>query len=259
MIKVGIIGGSGFYDFDFLSKEGEVLKTPFGSAQLFKGEFEGREIYFLPRHGKGHRFPPHLINYRANIWALKEKGVQRILATSAVGSLKEEVKPGTFVLPDQFIDFTKGRESTFFQEGEVYHVDLTEPYCPELRSLIADVCRDEGIEIVPKGTYVCTEGPRFETKAEIKAFSLLGGDLVGMTGYPEVALAREAEICYASLAIVTNLAAGISGEKITAEEVMEMMGEKIEFARRIFLKVIGSLSEERKCTCSEALKGAKAT
>jgi 5'-methylthioadenosine phosphorylase len=259
MVKVGIIGGSGFYQFDFLSQEGESVSTPYGEVEIFKGEFKKREVYFLPRHGKEHRFPPHLINYRANIWALKKEGVQRILATSAVGSLKSEYKPGSFILPDQFIDFTKGRESTFFKEGEVYHIDLTEPYCPELRSFIIKVCSGEGIKLFSKGTYVCTEGPRFETEAEIKAFSLLGGDIVGMTGYPEVALAREAEICYASLAIVTNLAAGISGEKITAEEVLEMMKEKIEVVRSIFLKVIEVLPEEQRCFCSEALKGAKAT
>ena len=258
MIKVGIIGGSGFYQPGLFSGEKEVVDTPYGEVELWQGEVEGKEVYFLPRHGKGHRFPPHLINYRANIWALKEKGVQRILATSAVGSLRTEFPPGSLLLPDQFIDFTKGRKATFFEKGEVYHIDLTEPYCPQLRKYLLEAGKKRKLEIFNGGTYVCTEGPRFETKAEIKAYALLGGDLVGMTGYPEVALAREAEICYASLAIVTNLAAGISGEKITADEVLEIMREKIEVARELFVEVIKRLPEKRECPCSEALKGAKA-
>lgn len=258
MIKVGIIGGSGFYQPGLFSGEEEVVDTPYGEVELWRGEVGGREVYFLPRHGKGHRFPPHLINYRANIWALKKRGVQRILTTSAVGSLRTEFPPGSLLLPDQFIDFTKGRKATFFEEGEVYHIDLTEPYCPQLRKYLLETGRKKGLEIFSGGTYVCTEGPRFETKAEIKAYALLGGDLVGMTGYPEVALAREAEICYASLAIVTNLAAGINGKKITADEVLEIMKEKIEVARELFVEVIKGLPEERECLCSEALKGAKA-
>ena len=190
-------------------------------------------MVFLPRHGTGHSVPPHRINYQANIWGMRALGVEAIIATAAVGSLNPEMRPGDFVFVDQFIDFTKNRRQTFFdgRENGVAHLDFTEPYCPALRKTMAAAAGElrarPGAEFAfhEKGVYICTEGPRFETPAEIRAYALLGADVVGMTSYPEVALAREAGICYATIAMVTNLAAGMAGGRLTHEEVLEVMAK----------------------------------
>jgi len=234
----GIIGGTGFYSFAEPSAAQDVA-TPFGEAQVFPAEIAGQEVAFLPRHGAHHALPPHLVNYRANIWALRALGVRRVLATAAVGSLNPTMRPGQFAVLDQFLDFTHGRPATLFQEEEpVVHLDMTEPYCPALRQALAVTGTARGRWLHDRGTYVCTEGPRFETAAEIRMFAQVGGDVVGMTGVPEVVLAREAGLCYACLAIITNWAAGIGGRPLTHEEVTAEMARQVEEVRQIFAEVI---------------------
>jgi len=257
-VKIAVIGGTGVYDPQMLKNlTKEKVASPYGEIEVTIGELAGKKVAFLPRHGSGHTVPPHLINYRANIWGLKMLGVKQIIATTAVGSLNLDMKGGDFVLIDQFLDFTKNRVYTFYDGGErgVVHTDVTEPYCPELRKIIYQAGKDLGYNIHPAGTYVCTEGPRFETAAEIKMFAKLGGDLVGMTSVPEVVLAREAEICYASISLVTNFAAGISPNPLTHEEVVEMMGLKSEQLKNLIAKTIEHLDPDRDCWCQHAVSG----
>lgn len=252
-MKYAIIGGTGVYDPQHLSDLREVqITTPYGDVAVEVGIYQGVEVGFMPRHGKGHSIPPHKINYRANIWGLKALGVERVLATVAVGSLNPEMTPGHIVVIDQFLDFTKGREHTFFDGGEngVVHTDVTEPYCPELRAALISCGRALGLSIHPQGVYVCTEGPRFETAAEIRAYRLLGGDVVGMTNVPEAVLAREAGLCYAAMAMVTNMAAGISKSPLTHDEVVEVMAANTENVRRLALETIVQTAADRKCRCA---------
>ncbi len=208
------------------------------------------------RHGAAHSVPPHRVNYRANIWALWWLGVQRVLATAACGSLNPEMEPGHLVAIDQFIDFTHARPSTFFEGGEagVVHTDVTDPYCPEIRETLVSAAKARGVRLHESGCYVCTEGPRFETRAEIRAFRVLGGDVVGMTNVPEVVLAREAGICYGLIGIVTNFGAGISTRPLTHEEVLDAMTGA---APRLSAVIEGAVSylaararEKRSCACS---------
>ena len=239
---IAIIGGTGVCDPKILSNVREgYLDTYYGSIRYWKGTYNDRDLIFLARHGRMHSIPPHLINYRANILGLKRLGVTAILATTAVGSMNPEYKPGDFVLPDQFIDFTKSRHTSFFDGGTngVVHVDMTEPYCPTLRRNVIQAAAELGdCRLHDKGTYVCTEGPRFETPAEIRMFQKLGGDIVGMTNVPEVCLAREAEICYATVSMVTNFAAGISDKPLTHEEVVDAMAKSSLRLRQLILKSI---------------------
>jgi 5'-methylthioadenosine phosphorylase len=254
---VAIVGGTGLDDPGVLQDgEERVVRTPYGEARVVLGGYRGIRVGFLARHGRGHRVPPHRVNYRANIWALRELGLVRVLATAAVGSLNPDMKPGDFVLVDEFIDFTRRRESTFFDGGEagVVHVDFTEPYCPELRVVLARAARELGIGVHERGVYVCTEGPRFETPAEIRAFRLLGGDLVGMTNVPEVVLAREANLCYALVAMVTNFAAGISPTPLTHEEVLEVMAANAARIRSLLWRAVETIPPERRCRCSQAVR-----
>jgi 5'-methylthioadenosine phosphorylase len=260
-----IIGGSGVYDPDMLSQlEERTVDTPFGSVDVVTGTYKGAEVAFLPRHGGGHSMPPHLINYRANMWSLYELGVERIVSTSAVGSLNEDVPPGSYVVLSNFLDFTKQRPTTFYEgpsslvpEKEVVHIDVTYPYCPQLRSVAYDAGMRCGMRMIDGGTYVCTEGPRFETAAEIRMFSMLGGDVIGMTNVPEVVLARELEMCYSSIAMVTNFAAGISDEKLTHAEVLEIMGQNKKNIQHLFKEIIPSIPKSRDCGCASLLEGAK--
>lgn len=257
MVRFGIIGGTGIYDPKVLTDiTDENVKTDYGVIKVKIGNYQGKLVAFLARHGEGHAVPPHRINYRGNIWALKKLGVERILATGAVGSLNLEMKPGHFVIADQFIDFTKNRIQTFFDDGEsgIIHVDMTQPYCLEFRKIIAHAAKTIDLPITSQGTYVCTEGPRFETPAEIKMFSAVGGDLVGMTSVPEVVLAKEAEICYSTVAMVTNFAAGISPRPLTHAEVIEAMRQNNNNLRRLITRTIEILPEERNCECQNALK-----
>jgi len=254
-LQVGIIGGTGFYEPGILEEEKDVVvATPYGRVSLKVGHYGDRDVVFLPRHGGDHSIPPHLINYRANIWALREIGVTRVIATAAVGSLRSELQPGDLVIVDQFLDFTKSRPQTFYEGGKagVLHVDMSQPYCPALRQEIFKVASALGVKAHNKGTYVCTEGPRFETPAEIRMFQLLGGDVVGMTSVPEVVLAREATLCYATIAVVTNYAAGISEHPLSHQEVIEMMRSVTQVLRRLIFQVIVQLPPERGCTCASA-------
>ena len=254
--KIAIIGGTGVYDPRMLDDiREETITTKYGQALVKLGSYEGKDIAFLARHGAGHAVPPHKVNYRANIRALKELGVEKVIATAAVGSLNIEMKPGDFVLVEQFIDFTKNRVGTFFEGGEgVVHVDMTHPYCGEVRKVLEQAGKGLTVNIHPKGTYVCTEGPRFETPAEIRMHRQFGGDLVGMTSVPEVVLAREAELCYATVAMVTNFAAGISPTTLTHAEVVETMNNNAESLKNLIMNAISIISGERPCQCKEALR-----
>ena len=251
-VRFAIIGGTGVYDPKLLdSVAAREIETPYGAVQVQVGAYRGVRVAFMPRHGKGHSIPPHKINYRANIWGLKALGVEVILATAAVGSINPKMRPGEFVIVDQFLDFTKGRALTFFDDGEegVVHVDVTEPYCPSVRAAIIQVGEELGLRLHPQGTYVCVEGPRYETAAEIRAFRLLGGDVVGMTSVPEVVLAREAGICYAAMAMVTNMGAGMTDRPLSHDEVVEIMAVNTEQVRRLALETFLRLGGERDCPC----------
>ncbi|MCG0237835.1 MAG: S-methyl-5'-thioadenosine phosphorylase [Firmicutes bacterium] len=255
MVRYAIIGGTGVYDPRILTDlRRERVETPWGAIEVQIGTYKGREVAFLPRHGADHSVPPHRINYRANIWGLKKLGVERVLATTAVGSLNLEMKPGDFVFIDQFMDFTKGgRPLTFFEGGPdgVVHTDVTEPYCPELRKTLIQAAEELGLRHHTRGTYVCTEGPRFETAAEIRAFRTLGGDLVGMTNVPEAVLAREAGLCYAVISMVTNYAAGISPQPLTHEEVLEVMAANAEKLKSLAMRCLEQIPETRGCSCGK--------
>ena len=261
MSKVGLIGGSGLYDIKgFVLKQKKSVTTPFGkpSDQYLIGRIGGTDIVFLPRHGKKHDIPPHMINYRANIWGFKKLGVDRIISISAVGGIKKGLKPGDIVVLDQIMDMTKNRESTFYDgKGGVVHIDFTEPYCPELRNMILKAGKQTGVSLKNGSNYVAVEGPRLETAAEIKGFKLLGGEVVGMTGMPEASLAREVEICYAGISVVANYAAGISRTKLTVPEVMEAMHASTEKIKSLLEKTFPLIPGERKCPCRDALKDSK--
>lgn len=251
---IGIIGGTGIYEIvemgDKIDKK--VIRTPYGdSPEISLFELHGKKVAFMPRHAIGHTTPPHMIKYHTNICALKRMGVERIISTNAVGSLSENIKPGDILIPDDFLDFTKTRKSTFYDNNTV-HIDITKPYCPELRELL----KDSG-EVIDKGVYVCTEGPRFETAAEVKMFGNLGGTVVGMTGIPEAILARELEICYASICTISNYAASISPDKLTVEELFEILEEKEKDLIKLISDTIAKIPEKRNCPCSNALDGAK--
>lgn len=224
-------------------------KTPYGDCFVLPWEEGDRRAWFLPRHGPGHRVPPHRINYRANIWGLHQLGVTRVLAASAVGSLDPSLKPGSLVLVEQFIDFTRTRPRTFFDEDRVHHQDMTHPYCPELSHLLRDQARALKLDLRAGAVYVCTEGPRYETAAEVRAFRLLGGTVVGMTAVPEVVLARELGMCFALVGVVTNLAAGLTEAPLSHAEVVARMSEQQELLRRLLWGVIATADEERRCTC----------
>lgn len=224
MIELAIIGGTGLTSLDDLKiTNREILHTPYGepSGPLVYGELCGKNVVFLPRHGPGHVIPPHKINYRANIWALNEVGAKKVLAINAVGGIREDMQPGRLVFPDQIIDYTWSRGSTYFEEAlsNVTHIDFSYPYCEELRQLLLESARACGVEGIDGGTYAATQGPRLETAAEVNRLERDGCDLVGMTGMPEAALARELELCYACCAVVANMAAGRGEGEITMEDI----------------------------------------
>jgi 5'-methylthioadenosine phosphorylase len=276
---LGIIGGSGLYQIDGIKILDEIaIETPFGepSDKYIITEYEGRKVVFLPRHGKGHKYPPHLINFRANIWGFRKLGVDKILSISAVGGINPSLKPGDFVISDQFIDFTKSRVQTFYEgvysknddteikdevseflkNKRVVHIDVTDPFCPEMRDVLIKVCDKNNFPFHQKGVYAATEGPRLETSAEIKFLRLIGADIVGMTLAPEIVLARELKMHFASISVVTNLAAGISQNRLTSDEVVEMMKEKNEQIKTVILNFIETLPERFNCQCESVLIGA---
>jgi len=259
MERIGIIAGSGIQELgceDII--ETKRVETPYGEpSDLYRiCKISEVEVVFLPRHGTPHHIPPHRINYRANLWGFRHIGVREIISINAVGGIGDGLRPGDIVLPDQIIDLTHGRNSTFFEKDEVVHIDFTEPFCNKLRGLLS--CAGERIDIPLKraGTYVCTNGPRLETKAEIQFFSRIGGDLVGMTLMPEASLARELEICLASISVVTNYAAGISRARLTTTEVVETMRSSIEKIRSLLKEFLLMKKDkaETGCICQEALK-----
>ncbi|MDD1774745.1 MAG: S-methyl-5'-thioadenosine phosphorylase [Methanobacterium sp.] len=232
--------------------EKKVIQTPFGtSPEMIIFNLHGKEVVFMSRHAEGHAYPPHMVNYQANIWALKNMGVECIVATNAVGSMYQSIKPGDLVVPHDFLDFTRLRKNTFYDDRTV-HVDVTEPYCPLLR----EVLNSSG-KVVTEGVYVCTEGPRFETGAEVQMYRKLGGTVVGMTGLPEAVLARELEICYASICMVSNYAASISPAKLTIDEVFDEVEKKREVLIEIISNSIIKIPESFKCQCHCALDGAE--
>lgn len=256
---IGIFGGTGIYDSGLLKEAREVtVDTPYGktSDSITIGVFNGKKIAFMPRHGKKHTIPPHMINFRANIWAFKQLGIKRIIAPSAVGSLKEELPPGTFVLPTQFLDFTKSRKGTFSEEGKVIHISVADPFCPELQSAIIRAAKTQNIPIHTDRTYVCIEGPRFSTKAESKFYKSTGADIIGMTLVPECQLAREAQMCYASICTVTDY--DVWAEKpVTAKEVIETLKKNVENTKRLLTSIPDEIPQERKCFCEKALEEAQ--
>ena len=257
--EIGIFGGTGIYNSGLLNDSKEItIETPYGktSDSITIGEFNGRKVAFMPRHGKKHTIPPHLINFRANIWAFKELGVKRIIAPSAVGSLKEDFQPGHFALPSQFIDFTKSRKGTFSENGRVIHISVADPFCPELQNVVLDAVKDQEIEIHKDCTYVCIEGPRFSTKAESKFFRTTGADIIGMTLVPECQLPREAQICYVSISTITDY--DVWAEKpVTAKEVMETLAKNVEMTKKILTIVINQIPEQKSCSCERALEEAE--
>ncbi|MEW6001427.1 MAG: S-methyl-5'-thioadenosine phosphorylase [Nitrospirota bacterium] len=257
---IGVIGGSGLYEVkEVVIKEVKNISTPFGdpSDSYRIGELSGKKIVFLPRHGSPHHIPPHKINYRANIWGFKEVGAQRVISINSVGGISREMKPGTMSIPDQIIDMTGKRESTFYDSNEVVHIDFTEPFCPELKKSIFMAAERSGLKLKKSGTYVCIDGPRLETRSEIKFFSSIGADVVGMTLMPEASLAREAELCFASISVITNYAAGITEKRLTTKEVIEMMKEVAGQINRLLGEILGLIPVERKCFCKDALKEAR--
>ncbi|MEX2523931.1 MAG: S-methyl-5'-thioinosine phosphorylase [Gammaproteobacteria bacterium] len=245
MIHLAIIGGTGLTRLEELDpgrREGTI--TPFGelSAPLTFGRYAGMEIVFLPRHGDGHVIPPHRINYRANIRALKDCGVERILAVNAVGGITGEMTPCRIVIPDQIIDYTWGRKHSFFEDGpEVSHIDFTRPYAGPLRETLLKAAREAGVDVVDRATYGATQGPRLETAAEIDRMERDGCDIVGMTGMPEAALAREVDLDYACIAVVVNWAAGKTEKEITMDEIKKNLGQGMADVQRLLQAIIASL------------------
>ncbi|MDY6029638.1 MAG: S-methyl-5'-thioadenosine phosphorylase [Acidaminococcaceae bacterium] len=258
MRKIGIIGGTGIYNPQELQNfEAKIIQTPYGDALCNLGSMSGNQVAFITRHGTGHSVPPHKVNYRANIWALKSLGTEEIFATTAVGSLNNDMRPGHFVVCDNALDFTKSRINTFYDTPErgVAHVDFSYPYCPELRRKVINCLKNTDIVFHERGVYVCTEGPRFETAAEIRMFAQLGGDVVGMTNIPESLLAREAEMCYTNCSIVTNMGAGISPTPLSHMEVVQAMKESIRKMELLISSFINN-NEQRAtvCGCGTAMR-----
>lgn len=247
MAEIGVIGGSGFYSFLSDARTVEV-DTPFGapSEPPVVGDLDGREVAFIPRHGADHRFPPHRVNYRANLWALRELGVRQVLGPCAVGSLKSELVPGTFVVPDQYVDRTWGREHSVYDEAPVVHASMADPYCPIGRATVIATGN-----VVPTGTMVVINGPRFSTRAESEWHAAQGWSIVGMTGAPEASIARELGLCYTSIAVVTDHDAGVrAGEGVTQAEVLEVFGRSIDRLRRLITDVITQLPKpDADCSC----------
>jgi 5'-methylthioadenosine phosphorylase len=253
---IGVIGGSGFYAF--LDNVVEVpVTTPYGapSEPPVVADVEGRRVAFIPRHGKDHRFPPHLIPYRANMWALRALGVRQVIAPCAVGGLRTDLGPGSLVIPDQLVDRTSGRVHTFYDDGAV-HVSFADPFCPIGRAAAAQAAMADEWPITQGGTMVVIEGPRFSTRAESQWFSAQGWTIVNMTGHPEAVLARELALCYTAVALVTDLDAGVAPhEAVTQEEVFRVFGESIPRLRTTIAATVAALPTQRDCPCAHALDG----
>lgn len=260
MTTLGVIGGSGLYQMSGVhTGEWVSVDTPFGapSDDYFIGEIAGVRVVFLPRHGRGHRILPSELNFRANIYGMKKLGVEQLIAVSAVGSLKKEIAPGDIVLPDQFIDRTRGRIGTFFGRGIVAHVSLADPMCGELTRLLAEVGREIGAAIHQGGTYVCMEGPQFSTRAESHLYRSWGADIIGMTNLQEAKLAREAELCFATLALATDYDCwNTEHGDVVIEDVLAILGKNVATAQAIIRQAIPRLARTRSCPCAFALRDA---
>lgn len=260
---IGIIGGSGLYSMNGLTKTSEIrVKTPFGepSEAIVVGMLEGKRVAFLARHGRGHRLLPGEINFRANVYAMKLLGVERIISVSAVGSLLEELRPGEFLVPDQFVDRTKNRISTFFGDGLVAHVGFDKPTCGQVSGVLADASVHCGVVVHRRGTYVCIEGPQFSTLAEAHMHRQLHFDVIGMTNVTEAKLAREAEICYATIAMITDFDCWHpEHESVTAAQIIATLVQNAENAQRALREAVRAMPQERTCKCGAALKHALVT
>jgi 5'-methylthioadenosine phosphorylase len=255
---IGVFGGSGFYSFLEDAEEVKV-STPYGdpSAPIVVGDVGGRSVAFLPRHGRKHEYPPHKVPYRANLWALKELGVERVVAPAAAGSLQPHVRRGDFVVCDQLVDRTSGRAATYYDGPETTHISLADPYCPELRGVAVAQGRDLGITMHERGTIVVIEGPRFSTRAESRWFAEAGWEVINMTQYPEAALARELELCYVNVSLITDYDVGVEGvPPVSVEEVVKVFAENNERLRALLEAIVPAIPAERNCTCGTALSGA---
>jgi 5'-methylthioadenosine phosphorylase len=261
--SIGIIGGSGLYAMEGLTDTREIrVKTPFGdpSEAIVLGTLEGKRVAFLARHGRGHRILPTEINYRANVYAMKLLGVERIISVSAVGSLKEDLRPGEFLVPDQFFDRTSKRVSTFFGEGIVAHVAFAHPTCGQLSSVLADACVHQAVKVHRRGTYICLEGPQFSTLAEAEVHRQLRFDVIGMTNATEARLAREAEICYSTIAMITDYDCWHpEHESVTAAQIIATLNQNAENAQKVLRTAVGELPAARSCKCGSALQHALVT
>jgi 5'-methylthioadenosine phosphorylase len=259
--EIGVFGGSGFYSLLKDAEEVEV-ETPYGnpSDRAAIGKVGNRKVAFIPRHGKNHSIPPHKINYRANLWAMRELGVKRIIAPAAVGSLQPHVRPGDFVVCDQFVDRTTGRLDTYCEGKPVTHISCAEPYCPEMAKVAVETGKKLGVTVHPAGTVVVIQGPRFSSKAESRWFRNQEWEVINMTQYPEVVLARELEICYCNISLVTDYDVGLEGvpgiKPTTAAEVGAVFQKNNERVKQLVLDMVPKLPAERKCPCATALKGA---
>lgn len=256
--EIGVFGGSGFYSLLEDAQEFKV-DTPYGapSSPVMVGEIGGRTVAFLPRHGSSHELPPHMINYRANVHAMKQLGVSRIIGPNACGSLQSHVKPGDFVICDQFVDRTWGRPDTFYDGPTTVHVSSADPYCPTMREVAIEEAGKLGITAHPTGTVVVIQGPRFSTRSESRWFASQGWEVINMTQYPECYLARELEICYCNISLITDHDAGAEGvAPVTNEEVVRVFGENNDKVRSLLHAMIPALPEQRDCVCASALEGA---
>ena len=261
--EIGIIGGSGLYSMPGLKNTREIkVKTPFGepSDAIVLGTLEGKRVAFLARHGRGHRILPSEINFRANICAMKQLGVERIISASAVGSLQEDLRPGEFLVPDQFVDRTKNRVSTFFGDGLVAHVTFDKPTCAQVSAILADACGPCDVKVHPRGTYVCIEGPQFSTLAEAHVHRQLRFEVIGMTNVTEAKLAREAELCYAAIAMITDYDCWHpEHESVTAAQIIATLNQNAENAQKVLREAVRTMPVERSCKCGVTLRHALIT
>jgi 5'-methylthioadenosine phosphorylase len=259
---IGVFGGSGFYKF-FKGEKEIAVRTPYGkpSAKVTISEVGGRDVAFIPRHGIHHEYPPHMVPYRANVFALKRLGAKRIIAPNAVGSLKADIEPGDLVFCDQFVNFTTKRSDTYYDGPETTHVGMAQPYCPQMREVAVEAAEKMGVRNHAKGTVVVIEGPRFSTTAESRFFARQGWDVINMTQYPEAVLAREQELCYLNVSLATDYDAGLEGDpgvkSVSHEEVIRVFNSKMGTLRKLIVEVIKEMPEKRTCDCGSALTHAR--